>query len=36
MPTMEEYAKQSPEQRLERMARTADDLEEAVRMGLLP
>jgi hypothetical protein len=31
MPTMEEYAKQSPEQRLERMARTADELEGAVK-----
>jgi hypothetical protein len=31
MPTMEEYAKQTPEQRLERMARTADDLENAVK-----
>ncbi len=31
MPTMEEYAKQTPEQRLARAARTADELAAAVR-----
>jgi len=31
MPTREEYATQSPEQRLERMARTAHELEQAVK-----
>ncbi len=31
MPTREEDVPQTPEQRLERMARTADDLEEAVK-----
>jgi uncharacterized damage-inducible protein DinB len=31
MPTMEEYARQTPEQRLERAARTADELAAAIR-----
>ena len=31
MPTMEEYAKQTPEQRLARAARTADELAAAIR-----
>lgn len=31
MPTMEEYAKQTPDERLARAARTADDLAAAVR-----
>ena len=31
MPTMEEYAKQAPDKRLERAARTADELAAAIR-----
>lgn len=31
MPTMEEYAKQTPDKRLERAARTADELAAAIR-----